>query len=346
MNHPVRKKGLLAALVVFFSVALTPLAWGQDAARNVSKEQVEEARELFKEGVRAQREANWEQAYDALRKSYNLRRSFDTAANLGVVEVELKRYPEAAEHLDYWLRHYPTSEDPERYARVQALFEQVRPLVGGVKVEVNVPGARIFVNDEPVGSSPIEHELFVEAGKHFVSAEFQGKKSSAEFEVENGATAEVRLSLDEQSSAPASGRNEGDSTLDGRSRDFEQTRAERNWVPAYVLGGVTVAALGTSLVFRGLAGGQKKKADELRPSSPDACVGTDTAECSDVSAAVQARDTFIDAGNVSLIVSGVAAAATIGYVTYVLSKKKRAPGVNAALGFDSYGGSISVSGRF
>lgn len=338
---------VLAAFVLLLCSTVTSIAWGEDPARNVSEEQAEEARALFKEGVEAQSRGDWEKAYEALRKSYNLRRSFDTAANLGVVEFRLERYPAAARHLDYWLRNYPTSEDPERHARVKALFEEVRTHVGGVKVQADAPGAKIFIDGEPVGTSPIEYELFVREGSHTVRAELQERSASAEFEVSKGATAEVQLTLEDGSLRPASGLDdEGHDYGNASPSDPEQARQKRNWVPAYILGGVTVATLGTSMVFRGLAGSRAKTIDELDSEDDQRCTSSSD-ECDELRNAIQDRDTYIDVTNVTLVVSGVAAAATIGYVTYVLTKKqKRSTGINATVELSRRGGALFIGGRF
>src|SRR5690606_20634579 len=122
-------------------------------------------------------------------------------------------------------------------------------------------------------------EIFVNAGTHTIRVELRGKEKSTELNVENGETAEVQLVLEDGSSLPASGLNESEPTLqDDPPRKAEPHRAKRNWVPAYVLGGVTVAALGTSLVFRGLAGGKKKDIDQLDSSDDQRCTSA-SSEC-------------------------------------------------------------------
>jgi hypothetical protein len=258
-----------------------------------------------------------------------------TATNLGNVEVKLELYRDAAEHLDYSLRHYPTAENQERRKSIEGLLAKIRPHVGGVKVSVDTPGAQVFIDGKPVGVSPLAYEFFVEAGSHKVRAELKGDTVSTEFVAENGETSAVSLKLEDTAAAASS----------DKSPPVEETpRAERNWVPAYVLGGVTVAALGTSFVFRGLAGGKKKDIDDLEPSDPSGCVDSSSSDCTDLSDAIDAHKTFADVSNVSLIVGGVAAATTIGYITYALIKKS--PPVQTGIAVSGTSGFVTINGSF
>ncbi len=350
MTHFSYKKLLLIAFAFLGCVSLSSVARGEDPARNVSKEQADEARALFKDGVQAQREGDFKGAYEALRKSYNLRRSFDTAANLGIVEFRLERYTDSAMHLGYWLRNYPTSEDPERYARMKEMFQQVRPHVGGVRIEVDVPGANVFIDDEPVGAAPIDYELFVNPGEHEVRADFQGKTTSKAFEVDKGGTTDVELRLNEKSSESGAEPDESQSPSAAISESEESHRrgAQRNWVPAYILGGVTVAALGTSLVFRGLAGGAKRKAEDLGSELPsDGCPdGSVDPTCREINQQVDRLETRATVSNVALIGAAAIGAVTIGYVVYQLGRSPKDRAVTASAAVGPSGGTFTIVGRF
>ncbi len=119
---------------------------------------------------------------------------------------------------------------------------------------------------------------------------------------------------------------------------------QRNWTPAWILGGVTVASLGTSFVFRGLASGKASEAKRLDDGTDSSCVGTGGTACEELDSAIAKHDTYATVSNVSLIVAGAGAAVTIGYVTYLLTKSDKKPPVQAGLGFDKTGGVLMLSG--
>lgn len=326
---------------------LTTSAWADDPATNVSVEQAAKAKALLEEGNSAQKAGDFEKARDAYRQSFNLKRSYDTAANLGQVEFYLEMYRAAAEHLDYARRNYPTSAKREGHSSIEALLKETTPHVGRVQVSVDKPGATIFVNGERVGSSPLNHVLFVNPGKTRVRAELEGESDSHEFESTKGALVEIELKL-----ARAEARSPSTEALpaqDDETADpgMERGRSKRNWVPAYVLGGVTVAALGTSMVFRGLAGGSSKKADDLAAGLPDdACTNSSDGTCNEIDEQRSHLETQAMVSNATLIGAAVLGAATLGYVIYQLGKTPTEPSIAASAAIGPTGGTLLLTGHF
>lgn len=337
---------VLAALLPLLATTMpSPVLAQGDTATFVSEEDSALARKLLDEGVAAYTKKNYELARDKFRRSFNLKRSYDTATNLGNVEAKLKLYRDAAEHLDYSLRHYPTAENRDRKKSIQRLFETVRPHVGGVTVTIDTPGATIFVDDRPVGTSPLDYELFVEPGKHEVRAEFKDKVASSPFDATKGATSEVTLSLEtvesqmtEAIAAPSE---------EEAAPESAQT-AKKNWTPAWILGGATVASFGTSMIFRGLASSTSNQIDELGAGLPDnACNGDmNAATCSQIDDKTQKLKTQSNISNATLIAAGVLGAATIGYVAYVWASSPDEPSVAAHALVSPAGATFSLTGRF
>lgn len=144
---------------------------------------------------------------------------------------------------------------------------------------------------------------------------------------------------------PASG-------LDEPSQQATDTEApgppKRNWVPAYVLGGVTVATFGTSMVFRALAGTQLKQIEEFTADKDNSyCLDPDRAGCAELAERVKRHDNYADASNGTLVAAGIGAGVTLGYVIYVLAKKpKKEPAVRASVSVEKTGGFVSLAGTF
>ena len=95
-----------------------------------------------------------------------------------------------------------------RADRRQEVLEQVRELrtfVAALDVRVNVKGAKIFVDDVAVGTSPLGEKLSVNAGRVRVRAAFGGTQDSKVVVVPGGDQVTVELELAESGAGPASG---------------------------------------------------------------------------------------------------------------------------------------------
>lgn len=336
-------RGALLALALNVSPALAEDLPVDEAAQA-------EGRRLMEEAFAANKAGDEDRARRLYLESFETYPSYDVAGNLGMVELALQRYLEAAEHLEYCLRNFPTGESRELKQLVRNGLQEARKFVGGVKIEVSEPGAEVTLDGQSVGKSPIEREIFVMAGEHTVRAEGRGGAAEKTITAEKTETAQVQLELkpvvasgldDETSSASG---EDSETPHFGGPNDETDVRTKRNWVPAYILGGVTVAALGTSMVFRGLAGGKKKDIDELQLDDPSACSGSATSECSELGDAIDTHKTYATVSHATLIGGAVFAAATIGYVTYVLVKKDSP--VQAGMAVDHTGGLLTLSGSF
>ena len=101
-----------------------------------------EGNELYGEGKLAE-------AYEKYRQAWRTAQAFDIACNLGGTASELSMNRDAAEYLDYCLRHYAASSRPEAVAaeqRARAAFDVVRAKVAAVNLKVTPAGAEVFVD--------------------------------------------------------------------------------------------------------------------------------------------------------------------------------------------------------
>lgn len=306
-------------------------------------EQTKQARALFDEGSAALQAGDYEKAHDAFERSFNIRASFDTAANLGQAEMMQGMYVLAARHLEYSLRNFPTGENRELKKGVSKLFAQVQPKVVTIHAKVSPPGARVTFGDDDLGEAPIAHPLFAKPNvRYLLTAQgTDGVKRSVDILGEAGETKNVELDLEEGKNFPSVS-----SGLESPGAGSEPNSRKRNWVPAYILGGVSVASFATSMVFRGLAGSQAKKVDQLESDLDGACVDGSSSRCTELETAADRHDGLGRVSNVTLIASGAVAAATVGYVIYTLAKKPRTQRVSTSVDLNRNGGSLMFSGHF
>jgi hypothetical protein len=309
------------------------------------------ARQLFEKGGVAFDARRLEEARVALAESFELHPSYDTAGLLGQTEIELGLYPKAARHLDYCLRHFPTGENLELLERVRVGFSAVQNQVGTLRIQVSPPGAEVSLDGVSIGSAPLEAKVFVEPGKHLVRATRAGMAPvERAIAVRRGDEEVVTLDLTAEGSAAPVESPAAPAAVEPTSAPVTSAAmAERNWLPAYVLGGVTLASLVTSLAFRASASNEEDEVERLGGEVPDeGCAGTAASgkPCQDLAAAVDRHDQKAGFANVALVVAGVGAAATAGYITFVLLEPNESVPVKASVGFAGASGGLFVSGRF
>jgi hypothetical protein len=280
------------------------------------------ARELMREGNELYGEGNLAEAYAKYLEAWRTAQAFDIACNLGGTASELGMNRDAAEYLDYCLRHYAASSRPEALAaeqRARAAFEVVRTKVSAVTVRVTPPGADVLVDGAPAGRAPLDAPVFLEAGPHRIEARLEGfETATVDVNAKRGEATEVTVALNAPPGAPAA-ENQPPATT---NRPEDTAPAKKNYVPAIVtasLGGVALAGGVVLLVMR--SSKQSEASDKLDtldgtnpcgPHSPRENVST----CGEIEELSDQAATF---GTLSIVSFGVAAGA--GVATYFLWPK-------------------------
>ncbi len=186
MTSPYRRSSYCClCAVVAAAVSIAPAASAQS-----------DADKLFEEGSAAFEAGDDQVALRKMRAAHEMQPDYRTAAGLGQVELHLARFRSAAEHLEYSLRHYPATGDPEGRELVMRGFAEARSHVATVTVEGQVAGAEFWVDGVLFRSLPVEHELFLEAGEHrysFRKQGFEGTETEQYFPAGSQHTLRVQL---------------------------------------------------------------------------------------------------------------------------------------------------------
>jgi hypothetical protein len=127
-----------------------------------------EASNRFVRGVNYYGAGNFGAALAEFQRAYELTGSWEVLYNLGQVSQALGRLPEAARHFERYLADGGDGIRPQRRAEVEASLATLRADLGTIRVEVDVAGAEILVDDEIVGVTPLAEPLYVEPGPHEV----------------------------------------------------------------------------------------------------------------------------------------------------------------------------------
>lgn len=302
----------------------------------------ESAAALLQRGNEAFKEGRFPEAEQAYRDAFARKRGYDIAGNLGVVELTLGKYKEAAAHLAFTLRLFPITGEPALRARMERAFQKCREMVGAVRVSVPVSGAEIWVDGAPVGEAPLEDELFVDPGEHLFEARLKGYEGRADRAVvQKGAQVSLSLSL-----TPVAVE---------RVRVVRvPVREHRSRVPGVVLGAAAVVGFGAGGALWAASAGRRGDAESLRSAmlrDGKSCVSgadnLDAKRCSSLGRSLRADDAFHDAAVGAFVIGGVALSAAAAYLFW---PERRAPesrsrvAVSPAFGA-SFGG-LALSSEF
>jgi tetratricopeptide (TPR) repeat protein len=166
----------------------------------------DDAEQLFQRARTLHDQKKWTEAEALYRQAWEQQRTFKIAANLALVELKLEKPRDAAEHLDFALRNLP-ADDPkivEARAHLERMLAEASKQVGTATVHVEESGAKLLVDGEPAGTTPLDAPLFLTPGPHALRIEKAGFQSATtNLTVTAGESYDVPLKLaPAQPSAP------------------------------------------------------------------------------------------------------------------------------------------------
>lgn len=241
----------------------------------------------YKEAYAAIERKDWPTARLLLQRLWEEFHTYDVAASLAQVNYQLKDFAAAAGHMAFAAANLPPKEKPETAERFRTGLAELKELVGAVKVSVDVAGATVTLDGRPVGVSPLDSELFVDGGPHWLEAKLEGHGTASQrFYSSAGEELSVALELarpqappEVHEAAPAPLGAPGDPTRDTGARD----RPSADRAPTIVTGVTTVVSLGTGIGFLVSSAVKADRRDDLlsdlegaepctpRPDRPSAC---------------------------------------------------------------------------
>jgi hypothetical protein len=304
---------------VVFATALVILGFsGHAAGADDSKRHA-----AFRQGVSLMEAEKWDEALAIYRKLWDEEHTYDVALSLGQVELNLKAYRDAAEHLDFGVRNIPPREDAEMASRARRMLDIARNEVGSIEIRVDRKNADVRIDGKAI-PLPLPPEVFLEPGPHMIEATSEGSTPIQQaIQATAGRKNTVNLAFGDPSGrttpAPAAtGANEPapakpaapPSTDSGAGKDDSSLRT------AILIGGLSVTAVAAAVTITFALQGSSASSDAddalsratarfgLDPCSSNA--GAASAECSELADAHDRRSSHNQAANVALFVAVVA----------------------------------------
>jgi hypothetical protein len=233
--------------VVLLSVVTTASAQSEEGAA-VCDEAM--ALQHFQSAVALYEATNVEAALFEFRRAYECRPNHRLLYNIGVCTMELRDFAAALiAFLDY-LRGGGDAISPDRRAAVAADVERLRPLVGSVRIEVNVSESEVTLDGARLSPSERAGPRFVNVGSHRIRASASGYLAEERVvEVSAGEHLDVALSLRERASTAHVSTPPGARPTPANDGRRGASRGRAGLLTSAAVTGVLFVATGVALAF-------------------------------------------------------------------------------------------------
>ena len=229
-------------VLLWACVAITLLA-ATAGAKEISKTD-KEARKQFTQGVELYENGKYELAAIAFERAYELKPSYKILFNIAQVENSMEHYAAAYTAYVRYLEEGGDAVKKKRRKLVEGEIERLETLVGRIEVASPVDGAKIKIDNEVVGETPLPAPVLIDLGKHEVIVLDSGEEILNEtVKVAGGETVTVTVEIKEEE--PPAPPEEPEPALE------EAAPPKRVWT--WVAGGVGAAAGIAAAVTGGIA---------------------------------------------------------------------------------------------
>lgn len=133
-----------------------------------SEQAKEEARVRFKRGVEFFRDGDFRAALIEFNRAYDAAPNPVVLYNIGQANIELQDHSAALQALERYLAE-AGDIPPERRTEVEADVAKLKNRVGYLHLVVETPGADVSIDDVPIGHSPLDKNLVLNAGRRRVT---------------------------------------------------------------------------------------------------------------------------------------------------------------------------------
>ncbi|WP_437532656.1 hypothetical protein WME79_05090 [Sorangium sp. So ce726] len=244
-------------LALGVATGLTRSASADDLQAKAKPSGSSSVKDHVRRGQRARNAGLWVEAHAAYKAAFEAadpttsteRERAELAGELGLCEVALHRYRDAAEHLARSLEQREALPDALR-RRFEAGQREAAKHIATLVLGVDPPDAEVFIDGERIDQIARTYTRFFEPGKHMVRARAPGREDALHsFLAVAGAEHEITMQLPRSaasSAKEASGAKEAASTTPTPVRDLPAPRAQApspwaSWPGTLRVVGITLA---------------------------------------------------------------------------------------------------------
>ncbi|MGK3987050.1 hypothetical protein WME99_28685 [Sorangium sp. So ce136] len=337
----------VAAASVVWSRAAIAACEGPPAAPSGEVRAPAGAEEAFARGERARRARRWEEAEASYRAAWAAEPRPEFAGELGLCELELGRFRDAAEHLREALLYPETLAAAARRRFSEGLARAERE-VSSATVAVSRPEAEVFIDARRIGRGQATYFVYLDPGRHEARGRLDGYvEDTYPFEAQRGRESMIGLHLEAKPPPPAAA-----PVAPVPAAPAPAAPSGPSAGTVFRVGGIALAAtgiaLGTGFSVAAAVRGDEAEAQAARihqRNGAAACLSKAYAEpCGVLLEMNDARDTLKAAAWGSFIGAGVVGAVALSSLLWAPEPGKRA--VRAAPLAAAHGGGVIFSGSW
>ncbi|MEM6792132.1 MAG: tetratricopeptide repeat protein [Myxococcota bacterium] len=304
-------------------------------------EAIEAPKEATKAAVALAKADRMQEAVRYFQRAYDLDSgAVTTAGNLGVAQLALGRYREAATHLAMALERVPPTQEKRRKL-LEARFAEAKAQVVALRVKTNVKVGTIYADDAPVQPVGTKRPVFLDPGPHFIQVR-TADGESAPVSVQGAAGQDLGVVVPVPGGGVTSDEDDQPEVVpigpvgEGDDKSVRPQATDRDagggltgaQTATIVMGSLTVVTGATALGLLVHRLGLQSDQDDLRAeidaasgNAPAPCAQPPAdlvAPCADLSRTVQKRRDFSLADNALGWTTFALGLGTAGLLTYVL----------------------------
>jgi hypothetical protein len=266
-------KVVAGAIACALALSQTPDARAQGtpakpAAAAAAKPDLAAAKKHYGDGDKKFKDGDYAGALAEFTQANDIKSTPQAERYLGMSEDALRHFQAAADWYDKFLAHAPEKMGAQA-DEIKKRVAEIKAMPGKVHIESNPVGASVSVDDKPQ-AAPTPADVELAPGPHKIKLTSQGRlPAEKQVDVAFASTQTVSADLDpESSSAPPSAVAAAPlAPAPAAPPPPPPPPAPRSKVPAYVTGGLAIAAAGVGTVFGVMALGNKSDYDKAPSTS-------------------------------------------------------------------------------
>jgi tetratricopeptide (TPR) repeat protein len=233
----------------------------------------DEARGLFSKANKAYKQGKYAEALKLYRQAGKIFPSYKIQLNIGETLESMGRNTEAAVTYHRFLRKFKGAPRPARRDAWLRL-DGMRRWLGRVKLIVSKQGAKVTVDGNDAGQTPLDLPLYLQPGKHTIKVEMDGFLSATRaVRLRRGGHRKLRVRLKRKVELPTTPPAEACPKVTCPSCDDAPDalrQAHRNMtIGGYVALGTGLALVAGAAVLYGVGGAQGAEAYDLYKEAKD-----------------------------------------------------------------------------
>jgi hypothetical protein len=180
-----------------FVTALEGTAFAQPAKKKPIREQLPpDAQKQWDSALALYQHGQWDGARTSFYAAWEASKNPRVLFNVAVCEKNLGRYARAIDTFKKELAEGKGQLSPEEEADIKTQISGLEQFVAELTIDVNEPGADVFVDETKVGTSPLPGPVAVQLGERRIRASKPGFSDARDtIELKGGASGRVALKL-------------------------------------------------------------------------------------------------------------------------------------------------------